>query len=68
MSSRFDKPLCKTVIPKINTIRAGHHFSTEHLSPYALDESLLEGGACGHHGGEKGVLGLGTDYRETRDT
>ena len=56
------------MIPKINTIRAGHHFSTEHLSPYALDESLLEGGARGTTVGKKGVLGLGTDYRETRDT
>ena len=58
----------KTVIPEINTIRAGRHVSTEHSSPYALDESLLEGGARGTTVGKKGDLGLGTDYRDTRDT
>ena len=57
----------KTAIPKINTIRAGCHFSTEHISPYALHESLLEGGARGTMVGKRGVLGLGTDCRGTRD-
>ena len=56
----------KTMIPKINTIRAGRRFSTEHLSPYALHESLLEGGTTGTMVGKRGVLG--TDCRGTRDT
>ena len=47
------------MILKINTIRAGRHFSTEHLSPYAFHEFLLEGGSQGHHGGEKRSLGPG---------
>ena len=58
----------KTAILKINTIRTGRHFSTEHLSPYALHEFLLEGGVRGTTVGKRGVLGLGTDFRESRDT